>query len=147
MGILQHLQATQSTLQVQNKFPHIAACIDLNKMLVLSSPLALISSVPPVTRTFIALTVLLSAVYANLWWRSLGLEATLYMTLVPGTALYAPWTFLTSAFVETTVFEVRDIMFRCCAHADLVLSVYCIIDICPCCSQIPGTTLGQHRNC
>lgn len=121
--------------------------IDLKKMLVLSSPLALISSVPPVTRTFVALTVVLSAVYANLWWRSWGLEATLYMTLVPGAALYAPWTFLTSAFVETTVFEVRDIMSSLLCSPRPRSSVYCIIDICPGCSQIPGTTLGQHRNC
>jgi hypothetical protein len=70
------------------------------------SPLALIQSVPPVTRVFTALTLVSSAVYGSLWWRNLGLEATLYMTLVPGAALYSPWTLVTSSFVETTVFEV-----------------------------------------
>ena len=72
------------------------------------SPLALIQSVPPVTRIFTALTLVLSAVYGSLWWRNLGLEATVYMTLVPGAVLYSPWTLLTSPFVETTIFEVGD---------------------------------------
>jgi len=70
------------------------------------SPLALIQSVPPITRGFTALTLVSSAVYGSLWWKNLGLEATLYMTLVPGAALYSPWTIVTSSFVETTVFEV-----------------------------------------
>ena len=72
------------------------------------SPLALIQSVPPVTRIFTALTLVLSAFYGSLWWRGLGPEATLYMTLVPGAVIYSPWTLVTSSFVETTIFEVGD---------------------------------------
>ena len=77
-------------------------------MAVPTSPLALIQSVPPVTRIFTAFTLILSAVYGSLWWKNLGLEATLYMTLVPGGVIYSPWTLVTAAFVETTVFEVGD---------------------------------------
>ena len=75
-------------------------------MAVPTSPLALIQSVPPVTRTFTIFTLVLSAVYGSLWWKNLGLEAVLYMTLVPGAAMYSPWTLVTAPFVETTIFEV-----------------------------------------
>ncbi|KDR85454.1 hypothetical protein GALMADRAFT_261155 [Galerina marginata CBS 339.88] len=74
-------------------------------MAVLSSPLVLIQSIPPVTRVFTAATILSSALYAYLCWKGLASEAASYMTVVPGSALYAPWTLLTSAFVETTIFE------------------------------------------
>ncbi|KAF4623595.1 hypothetical protein D9613_002223 [Agrocybe pediades] len=74
-------------------------------MAVLSSPLVLIQSIPPVTRAFTAATVLSSAFYGYLCWKGLQADASYYMTIVPGTALYAPWTLLTSAFVETTIFE------------------------------------------
>ncbi len=99
-------------------------------MVVLSSPLALIQSVPPVTRAFTAFTVISSATYGYLWWKNLQLEAVLYLTLVPGGAIYAPWTFLTSAFVETTVFEVGDGSFRILVNPTNIyfLSVRCITD-------------------
>lgn len=72
------------------------------------SPLMLIQSVPPVTRAFTAATIASSALYGYLCWKDMGLKASQYMLLVPGTAVYAPWTLLTSAFVETTIFEVSD---------------------------------------
>jgi membrane associated rhomboid family serine protease len=75
-------------------------------MAVLSSPLILIQSVPPVTRTFTLATIISTASYAYLCWKGMDQEATRYMTLVPGSALYAPWTLFTSAFVETSIFEV-----------------------------------------
>jgi hypothetical protein len=84
-------------------------------MAVPTSPLALIQSVPPVTRIFTALTLLLSAVYGSLWWKNLGLEATLYMTLVPGAVVYSPWTLATAPFVETTVFEVGNHLVSTCS--------------------------------
>lgn len=38
----------------------------------------------------------------------MGSQASQYMTLVPGYTLYAPWTLLTSAFVEVNIWEVSD---------------------------------------
>ena len=76
-------------------------------MAVLSSPLVLIQSVPPVTRTFTLATIISTASYAYLCWKEMAPEAARYMTLVPGSALYAPWTLLTSAFVETSILEVN----------------------------------------
>ena len=75
-------------------------------MAVLSSPLVLIQSVPPVTRAFTFATIISTAAYAYLCWKGMAAEATYYLTLVPGSALYAPWTLFTSAFVETSIFEV-----------------------------------------
>lgn len=74
-------------------------------MAVLSSPLVLIQSIPPVTRAFTAATVLSSALYAWLCWKGLASDASHYLTLVPGSSLFTPWTFFTSAFVETSIFE------------------------------------------
>ncbi|KAF9015629.1 eukaryotic integral membrane protein-domain-containing protein [Cyathus striatus] len=74
-------------------------------MAVLSSPLLLIQSVPPVTRAFTAATVVSSALYVFLWWKGVWPEVAHYMTLVPGSSIFTPWTFFTSAFVETTIFE------------------------------------------
>jgi hypothetical protein len=79
-------------------------------MAVLSSPIVLFQAVPPVTRAFTGATILSSALYAYLHWKGLGPEAVQYMLIVPGSALYAPWTLLTSAFVETTIFEVSDVL-------------------------------------
>ena len=75
-------------------------------MAVLSSPLVLIQSIPPVTRTFTLATIISTASYAYLWWKGMAPEAARYLILVPGSALYAPWTLFTSALVETSVIEV-----------------------------------------
>ncbi|KAG6817980.1 hypothetical protein H0H87_012448 [Tephrocybe sp. NHM501043] len=81
-------------------------------MAVLSSPLVLLQSIPPVTRTFTAVTVISSGVYAWLSWKGLETEAADWMLVVPGTALFHPWTLVTSMFVETSVFEfVASILF------------------------------------
>ncbi|KAF8632980.1 hypothetical protein AX15_001577 [Amanita polypyramis BW_CC] len=74
-------------------------------MVVLSSPLSLVLSVPPVTRAFTAATVLSSAIYAWLWWSGIAQEAAPYITVVPGASLFYPWTLVTSAFVETSIME------------------------------------------
>ncbi|KAN0133210.1 Eukaryotic integral membrane protein (DUF1751) domain containing protein [Lactarius tabidus] len=69
------------------------------------SPIQLVASIPPVTRTFAAATVSLSLFYLYLQWR-LGPEYPApYLTLVPGSSLFYPWTFFTSVFVETTIIE------------------------------------------
>lgn len=73
-------------------------------MAVLSSPILLIQSIPPVTRVFAAATILSSGLYAWLKWN--GVESTPYLTLIPGSSLFYPWTLVTSVFVETTIFEV-----------------------------------------
>ncbi|KAG6910535.1 hypothetical protein DXG01_009954 [Tephrocybe rancida] len=81
-------------------------------MAVLSSPLVLLQSIPPVTRVFTAATIISSSVYGWLCWKGLGTEAADWMLVVPGTALFHPWTLVTSMFVETTVFEfVTSILF------------------------------------
>ncbi|KIM47757.1 hypothetical protein M413DRAFT_439425 [Hebeloma cylindrosporum] len=74
-------------------------------MAVLSSPLVLLQSIPPVTRAFTGATVVSSALYAYLCWKGFEADASHYMTVVPGTAIYAPWTLFTSAFVEVSIFE------------------------------------------
>ncbi|KAI0082082.1 DUF1751-domain-containing protein, partial [Panus rudis PR-1116 ss-1] len=73
-------------------------------MAVLSfAPLQFIASVPPVTRTFTAATVVTSLLYYWLYWTTE--DALPYLVLVPGSSLFYPWTFVTSALVETTVIE------------------------------------------
>ncbi|GLB35903.1 putative eukaryotic integral membrane protein (DUF1751) [Lyophyllum shimeji] len=74
-------------------------------MAVLSSPLILIQSIPPVTRGFTLATVIFSTVYGWLCWKGLGPQAAQYMTVVPGSALFYPWTLVTSMFVETSLLE------------------------------------------
>ncbi|KAF8922045.1 eukaryotic integral membrane protein [Mucidula mucida] len=72
-------------------------------MAMLSSPLTFISSVPVVTRLFTAATIVGSLFYAWLKWQ--GVESTPYLTLIPGSSVFYPWTFVTSAVVETSIPE------------------------------------------
>ncbi|KAF7307091.1 Eukaryotic integral membrane protein [Mycena indigotica] len=72
-------------------------------MAVLSSPLHFIAQIPPVTRAFTAGTVFFSLLYAYLSWT--GSLYAPYLVLVPGSSLFYPWTFVTSALVETSIFE------------------------------------------
>ena len=77
-------------------------------MAVLSSaPLQFIASIPTVTRAFTAATVFTSLVYYWLWWTADETFSVPYLVLVPGSSLFYPWTLITSAFVETSIFEVR----------------------------------------
>ncbi len=77
-------------------------------MAVLSSaPLQFVASIPAVTRAFTAATVLLSLVYYWLLWTGDQDFSVPYLVLVPGSSIFYPWTFVTSAFVETSVLEVR----------------------------------------
>jgi hypothetical protein len=113
-------------------------------MAVLSSPLALIQSIPPVTRTFTLATIVSTAFYAYLCWKGMAPEAARYMTLVPGSALYAPWTLFTSAFVETSIFEVNDTFSSNFNHPDTSAIVYCIFSLRPSCSEVLGAPMGKH---
>jgi len=72
-------------------------------MAVLPSPVTFIASIPPVTRGFTAATVVVSLFYAWLSWN--GTTDTPYLTVVPGSSLFYPWTFVTSVLVETSIFE------------------------------------------
>ncbi|KAJ7040429.1 eukaryotic integral membrane protein-domain-containing protein [Mycena alexandri] len=72
-------------------------------MAVLPSPLLFIASIPPVTRGFTAATIVSSLFYA--WLRWSGTTSTPYLTVVPGSSLFYPWTFVTSVLVETSIFE------------------------------------------
>lgn len=113
-------------------------------MAVLSSPLILIQSIPPVTRIFTLTTIACSGLYAWFWWKGLASEAADYMTVVPGSALFHPWTLVTSMFVETTVFEVCQLwnLFR---HTiSEFMPVHCIHDICPSLAEIPRKIMGKH---
>jgi hypothetical protein len=73
-------------------------------MAILSTPLQYIKSVPPVTRFFTAATLASSTLYLWIRWTT-GHTAVAYLTLVPGTSLFFPWTFATSALVEISIIE------------------------------------------
>ncbi|KAJ6621176.1 eukaryotic integral membrane protein-domain-containing protein [Mycena sp. CBHHK59/15] len=72
-------------------------------MAVLPSPLLFIASIPPVTRGFTAATIVSSLFYAWLRWNETVYAP--YLTVVPGSSLFYPWTFVTSVLVETSIFE------------------------------------------
>ncbi|KAF7339318.1 DUF1751-domain-containing protein [Mycena sanguinolenta] len=72
-------------------------------MAVLSSPLLFLASIPPVTRGFTAATVVVSLFYQWLLWT--GTQNTPYLTVVPGSSLFYPWTLVTSVLVESTILE------------------------------------------
>jgi hypothetical protein len=74
-------------------------------MAILSSPLQYLASVPPVTRAWTAATVVSTLFYFWVAWKTHNDYAP-YITLVPGSSVFYPWTFLTSALVETSVVEV-----------------------------------------
>lgn len=117
-----------------------------HKMAVLSSPLVLLQSVPPVTRAFTGLTIVSSALYAYLSWKGWETEAAHYMTIVPGSAFYAPWTLLTSAFVEPTIFEVNiaSMFFVGEFLFTQTSAVHRFNNLCSPVPQIPGTPVGQR---
>lgn len=73
-------------------------------MAILSTPLQYIKSVPPVTRFFTAATLASSTLYLWIRWTT-GPTPVAYLTLVPGTSLFFPWTFATSALVEISIIE------------------------------------------
>ncbi|KIP05346.1 hypothetical protein PHLGIDRAFT_128965 [Phlebiopsis gigantea 11061_1 CR5-6] len=75
-------------------------------MAVLStSPLQFVASIPLVTRVFTAATIIASLLFYWLWWTGDGEFSVPYLVLVPGSSLFYPWTFVTSALVETGVLE------------------------------------------
>jgi hypothetical protein len=93
-------QSTWTVLCEQRHPPHSTS------FMAVFSPIQLIASVPPLTRFFTLATFLLSLFYLYLQWKSDATYPLPYLTLVPGSSLFYPWTFFTSAFVETTIYEV-----------------------------------------
>jgi len=82
----------------------VDAHLQASEMAILSSaPLQFIVSTPVVTRAFTAATVAFSLLYYLITWS--GDTTAPYLVLVPGQSIFFPWTFLTSAFVETTIVE------------------------------------------
>jgi hypothetical protein len=115
-------------------------------MAVLSSPLSLLLAVPPVTRAFTAATVILSSIYAWLWWSGLAQEGAPYITLVPGSALFHPWTLVISALVETSLMEVRS-HYIFLMSTWLIMSAHCNSNFCTRISKILGTPVGKRGTC
>lgn len=74
-------------------------------MAVLSSPLQYITSTPPVTRAWTAATVFCSGLYFWLAWRNNDDYTAPWLTLIPGSSLFYPWTLVTAGLVETSVIE------------------------------------------
>lgn len=81
-------------------------------MAILSSaPLQFVASIPLATRVITAATIVLSLFYYFLRWSGTQVTALPWLVLLPGSSIFYPWTFLTSAFVESTVLEVRATSF------------------------------------
>ncbi|KAI8990444.1 DUF1751-domain-containing protein [Trametes punicea] len=75
-------------------------------MAILSStPLQLVASIPPATRVITAATIGLSLLYYFLIFTGSGTASLPWLVLIPGSSIFYPWTFLTSAFVESTIIE------------------------------------------
>ncbi|KAF8140598.1 hypothetical protein EV363DRAFT_1312870 [Boletus edulis] len=64
-------------------------------MAILSTPLQYLTSTPPVTRAFVAATIATTSLYLWIRWSTGNLDIP-WLTLVPGTSLFYPWTFATS---------------------------------------------------
>ena len=80
---------------------------------------AAISSIPPTTRGFIVLTVVFTLLYNWLRWQ-FALDYNPYLTLVPGSCLFHPWTLLTAGFVETSIIGVglfRELPVHATSHS------------------------------
>lgn len=75
------------------------------RMAILSTPLQYLTSIPPVTRGFVAATIAATCLYLWIQW-STGTVFIPWLTLVPGSSLFYPWTFATSALVEVNIIEV-----------------------------------------
>ncbi|KAG7099595.1 hypothetical protein E1B28_001425 [Marasmius oreades] len=73
-------------------------------MVVLQSPITFIVSIPPVTRYFTLATILTSLLHA--WFRWQETDITSFLALVPGSSIFYPWTFISSALLETTILGV-----------------------------------------
>jgi len=76
-------------------------------MALLGSPLQTFMSIPPATKAFTIITVLLSGTYLYLSTQQTSNEGAAfpYLVLVPGSCIWYPWTIITSGFVELHFIE------------------------------------------
>ncbi|CDO72958.1 hypothetical protein BN946_scf185007.g12 [Trametes cinnabarina] len=75
-------------------------------MAILSSaPLQFVASIPPATRAITGATVAVSLLYYFLVFTGSDVASLPWLVLIPGSSIFYPWTFLTSAFVESTIIE------------------------------------------
>ncbi|KAL5533894.1 hypothetical protein ACEPAG_354 [Sanghuangporus baumii] len=74
-------------------------------MAILSSPLQLLSSTPLTTRCYTGATIVFSFFYQLIRWNDWPPYSTPYITLIPGSSLFYPWTFFTAGLVEVTILE------------------------------------------
>lgn len=78
-------------------------------MAILSSPWQYIASTPPATKVYSFLILALSAIHFALLFvvpHDDGRPFTPWLTVIPGTSFWYPWSFFTASFVETSVIEV-----------------------------------------
>jgi len=116
-------------------------------MAILSTPVFLLQSIPPVTRAFTFATAVSTSLYAYLTWKGSEADASYYMTVVPGTTIYAPWTLFTSGLVEISIFEVSDALTRTEeVHSRNHRTVYRDTSLCSSITKILGAALGKPRN-
>lgn len=76
-------------------------------MALLNSPLQTFMNIPPATKAFTIITVLLSGTYLYLSSQQISNEGASfpYLVMVPGSAVWYPWTIITSGFVELHFIE------------------------------------------
>ncbi|KDQ63280.1 hypothetical protein JAAARDRAFT_53505 [Jaapia argillacea MUCL 33604] len=74
-------------------------------MAILSTPFHYVASVPPVTRAFTGATVFASLFYYWIRWQTNDPHAAPWLTLIPGSSVFYPWTFVTAGLVETNLIE------------------------------------------
>ena len=112
-------------------------------MAILSTPLQYLATVPPVTRAWTAATIISTLFYFWVAWKTHNDYAP-YITLVPGSSIFYPWTFLSSALVETSIIEVCTAM----VWPPYIEADYSIASCYPCCDTriitISGAALGNY---
>src|ERR1700761_1072292 len=85
-------------------------------MAILSSPWQYIASTPPATKAYSFLLLALSAIHFALLFvvpHDDGRPFTPWLTVIPGTSFWYPWSFFTASFVETSVIEVSTSAHHC----------------------------------
>jgi len=114
-------------------------------MAILSTPFQYLAAIPPVTRAWTAATIVSTLFYFWVVYKTHSDYAP-YITLVPGSSVFYPWTFLSSALVETSIIEVcTTVASPLIAKADKIIVLcytYCDTRI----VTVFGTALGNHRN-
>ena len=137
--------AAQNSFSKQVESTTRSSSIRTAKMAILSSPLDYISSTPIVTRVLTASTLFASLLYFFLRWHGEKAYSLPYLTLVPGSSIFYPWTFFTAGLVETNIIQVRSI--DCILITRLiVLEAFLHAFICTSLFSIFGAIMGNGRN-